>query len=466
MYQDVIEATEGVDYFFVSTDEVYFAGICEKCKLPFNAENRSLAWVEFANRAHKYLQQHNRRMLIWLEFPLLPEHVSKLPKDVINAIGPAYDWFEERLGYQVRQDYLAAQAAHGIEHLNYNSIQGGDYLFPDSFGSIAGQGILRRLYDKILAEADEPPLGVFGAAWDDAGLHNETFWLGWSTVAQYGWTAGTPALSQHISEFMNIYYGPNVVGMVEVYKGLGEQGGFFERSWDRVPGPLGPGYGGPRGKGIPDSTGFRRKHTLPQPALPHLPELEFARVYVGPYGDLVEKAREMLEKASVIEHRLQENMFRATHNSYNLEVFLAITDFARHHAEMLVAMKMIEDRLAAASSASNTYQPERALIALVDAQKIASRILQDRETTFQSLKATYEKSRYPKGRSLNGRDFYPVPDDVKAHWADRRPDLSFMIMPEENIGLESWRDQLRGIILSYAELNGLSSDQLAKELAP
>jgi len=43
LYQDVLDATQGVDYFHVSTDEVYYSGICEKCEWPYNPENRSLA---------------------------------------------------------------------------------------------------------------------------------------------------------------------------------------------------------------------------------------------------------------------------------------------------------------------------------------------------------------------------------------------------------------------------------------
>jgi hexosaminidase len=51
MYDDVIKATKGVNYLFVSTDEVYYAGICAKCQQPYNPENRSLKWVEFVRRA-------------------------------------------------------------------------------------------------------------------------------------------------------------------------------------------------------------------------------------------------------------------------------------------------------------------------------------------------------------------------------------------------------------------------------
>ncbi len=54
MYEDLIKATKGVDYFFVSTDEVYYAGKCDKCKAPYTPENRSLEWCDFANRARDF----------------------------------------------------------------------------------------------------------------------------------------------------------------------------------------------------------------------------------------------------------------------------------------------------------------------------------------------------------------------------------------------------------------------------
>ncbi|MCX6625928.1 MAG: beta-N-acetylhexosaminidase, partial [Acidobacteria bacterium] len=44
MYDDLIKATKGVDSFFVSTDGVYYAGKCDKCKAPYNPENSSLEW--------------------------------------------------------------------------------------------------------------------------------------------------------------------------------------------------------------------------------------------------------------------------------------------------------------------------------------------------------------------------------------------------------------------------------------
>ncbi|HRR27178.1 MAG TPA: hypothetical protein P5300_10820, partial [Acidobacteriota bacterium] len=70
----------------------------------------------------------------------------------------------------------------------------------------------------------------------------------------------------------------------------------------------------------------------------------------------------------------------------------------------------------------------------------------------------------PKGLSLPGKDFVHIMDDVKDHWADRRPDLTFMIAPEESIDLEGWMEKLSGIILDYAEANSLPVADISVEL--
>ena len=70
LYQDMIDATPGVDYFLASTDEIYFAGICGKCEDEFNDVNRSQAWVDFANRANEFISKRGRKVISWIEFPL------------------------------------------------------------------------------------------------------------------------------------------------------------------------------------------------------------------------------------------------------------------------------------------------------------------------------------------------------------------------------------------------------------
>ena len=102
MYKDVIEATKGVDYLHVSTDEVYYAGIDpEDQKVrPYNPENRSLWLVEFVNKARDFAAKFNRRIFVWVEMPVLPQHVEKLPADIIDGIvgNPDYVATEKKMG--------------------------------------------------------------------------------------------------------------------------------------------------------------------------------------------------------------------------------------------------------------------------------------------------------------------------------------------------------------------------------
>ena len=93
---------------------------------------------------------------------------------------------------------------------------------------------------------------------------------------------------------------------------------------------------------------------------------------------------------------------------------------------------------------------------MVDARDMVRAIITDLYATYERVKAVWEKSRYEKGRSLDGRDFVHVMDDVKDHRADRRPDLTYLIQHEEYIGLPDWVDGLQKVIRSYAAAHGVA----------
>jgi hexosaminidase len=447
MYDDLLKATKGVQYFHVSTDEVYYAGICPKCTRPYNPENRSLTWIDFANRAHQFLQDRGRKMLAWVEYPVLARHIRLLPRDLINGV------------MSDETEQLQAEKELGMRDLIYTSMQGDELLFPDNL-TVEGEqgpsrGRLEATFETLSRKAREGnPIGVYGAAWDDSGLHGETFWLGWATVAQYGWKPDTPSIEQHVAEFMSVFYGPSLTGMVELYRSLQAQARFFDRSWDRVVSKVrGPAYGNSEGKGI---GGTRHDRILPNPALPSLPGLDFKPVYdTGRYGQLVERARRLAVENDMLQHRIHENMAKAERNRYNLEVFLSLAEFTGHHNRLILGMKSTEDRLKAAREAALKSNAQRALEQLMAAHRQMSSLLQDRRTTYETLKAIWEKSRFPKGQEVNGRKFYHVMDDTKDHWADRRPDLTYMTAPEESMELEKWLTRLTSIATDYAKSHNL-----------
>ena len=410
MYDDVIKSTRGVDSFFVSTDEVYYAGICSKCTRPYNPENRSLAWVEFVQKAHDFLKQRGRQMLAWVEYPFLSQHTDLLPPDLIDGV----------LGHDLEE--IKAENQRGLRHLAYTSVQGAELLFPNYFlydnDRYLAKGHLESAFEEISVRArPAKPIGVFGAAWDDAGLHNETFWLGWATVAQNGWTPGLVSVTQTTTEFMDIFYGPNVTRMVEVYQALQRQARFFESSWDRVISRVrGPGYGNSDGKGIGTT---RYDYTLPRPSLPVLPGLDFTPVYnSGKYGKLVDSAKSAAIENDLLTHRIHENLRRADRNRYNLEVFLSLAELTGHKNHLILGMRSIEDRLQAARDAAQKASQAQALGELVAAYGTAKGVVAERRDVFGNLKTIWKKSRYPKGQEVNGKKFVHVLDDVKDHWAD------------------------------------------------
>jgi len=448
MYSDVIEATPGVDYLFVSTDEVYYAGIDPNAPRPYNPVNRSLTWVEFVQKAHEFLSTKGRRPLVWAEFPLLAEHVHMLPPDTIDGIMGGDDAFIE------------AENKRGIRQLAYVSMQGAEKVFPNYFAyqnrDQFDAGRLASAYDGTLRgkASKGNPIGTFSAAWDDAGLHNETFWLSWAVMGDYGWTPGTPDIAEAVAKFMYIYHGREARGMVEVYRALQEGARFWEDSWRRVRSTVrGPGYGSSRGKGIGTQ---RYDMTLPTPGVPTLPDLEVTRSFRPRCKAALAEAPEQLRKNDQLVHLLQENLARAKHNRYSLEVFLSLAYFQRHFIELLMGLDQAEGHLLQAKAAASSGRHGEAIGQLVRAHEIVVRLVEDLDRRYHALKRVFEKSRYPKGRSVDGREFVHIMDDVKDHFADRRADLSFMIAPEQSLDLPTWCKDLQKVINEYAQAHDVA----------
>lgn len=447
MYDDVIKATKGVKYLFASTDEVYYAGIEGTCR-PYNEENRSLAWIEFVKRAREHLAKQGRRMLIWDEYPLLAKHSDQMPPDVIAGV----------VG---EPEYIPAYKRLGVRSLAYVSMQGAEHLFPSSLtgeggrrGS-AGQGRLQGAFDSILngKHWQANAIGVFGAAWDDSGLHEETFWIGWSAVANWGWNPGVASPQQHAAEFMRIYYGPRTDGMIDIYRAMERQSRAWTRTWDQVPSKMrGSGYGNSYGKGVGTE---RRDLTLSAPGLPQLPDLSFRPVAGPKYARFVQDAHELSVDGDELVQRLYENIGRVDRNQYNLEVFLALAEFMNHHWRLLTAMQGAERAMEAAQAAAKNNNAEMAVGRLVGAYTSVERVRREGERLFANLTTTFEKSRYPKGQTVNGKKFFHVLDDTKDHFADRTVDLSYMMVPERQIGLDQWLKSLRGTLEEYAKQHGV-----------
>ncbi|HUU27785.1 MAG TPA: beta-N-acetylhexosaminidase [archaeon] len=455
LFQDLIDATPGVKYFHASMDEVYYAGICEKCKRPYNDENRSLTWLEYVLGMHRWLSERGRRMLVWVEYPLLPKHILELPPDIIDGV----------MGSD--PEFIRAEKGVGIRQLAYTSMQGVELLFPNYFPTTYnGEKTEGRLRDaeRTVREGLEmgaDPIGSFAAAWDASGLHEETFWLGWITVIQYAWTYQTPALEQSVADFMDFFYGHSSPEMVEIYKLLLEGARFFEDGWDRVTSKeRGPAYGNSRGKGI----GTRRIDlTLDTPPLPSADNLSLEPAFSRKYGKLLDEAARMKMENDRLIALLSRSITQVERNRYNLEVFLTIAYMERYFIKTMLELARAEESLLEAARADSGGDPAIAVAHLVEASARVKELLDWGDWMCKKFKDTWEKSRYPKGRSVGGKHFVHILNDTKDLLADRRPGLEYMIAPFERMELPGWRAGLVKTIKEYAARHNVPVQGLAGE---
>ena len=442
MYEDILEATPGVKYFLVSTDEVYYSGICETSGKPYNPENRSLKWLDFVKDAFEFLTARGREVIIWAEHPLLPEHVKLLPEGIIDGVGTG------------REVLIAVENECGVRQIGYASMQGEELLFPNYFNQADERHLTNRLvnaYEAIVRRRGEYArsnwIGTFAAAWGDAGLHNETFWLAWAAMAQNSWTGGAATVEQTIADFMDTFYGHQARGMVEVYHTLQGQARFWEDAMIRTPSRVrGPAYG----NHLEKRPITRTDRTLTTPALPEASSLAFEPAFTPVHAQAVAEAPERLLENDRLIALLHENLTHVRRNRHNLEVLLSLAHLVRHGIALLTALGEAEDLLTQAAQAATKGDHAAAADSLARAHHRVGEVIDDLYIVYGRLVKTWEKTHLPRNATVDGREFVHVMDDVKDHFADRRTDLSYMIAPAESIGLPDWRDALGKIIADYA----------------
>ncbi|MFO7670092.1 MAG: glycoside hydrolase family 20 zincin-like fold domain-containing protein [Bacteroidales bacterium] len=444
MYQDMIDATPGVDYFLVSTDEIYYAGICNKCEQEYNDQNRSQAWVDFVIRANEFMSERGRKMISWIEYPLIPEDIHKLPSSMIDGV----------MSEGKDQIWMIEENKAGIRQLNYNSIQGEEYLFPNYFPTIyrnaPTEGNLRStaVSGQNVLTLGANLMGSFTAAWDDAGLHNEVFWLGWATGIQYSWSIGKPSLEQSIADFMDSFYGYNSPDLVEAYRLIEDGARFYEDLWDNlISKERGPGYGNSYGKGIGTERYDPAFEILPTPGISN--EAAFTTRYASKIAEaaLVKRDNEKLINL------LMDGLSGVDRNRYNIEVMLSVATLEQYAIHTLLNWVKIEETLIEAYQAGEDHSI--VINRMVEAYKVADEIRKGEQAAGEELKAVWEKSRFEKCRSLDGKDFVHVLDDVKDHFADRRTGLEYMLAPFERMETEKWQGQLLVEIHQYAKTHGV-----------
>jgi hexosaminidase len=250
MFNDLISANRGVKYIHLSTDEAYYVGksaVEKKAAEAMGGNGKLLA--DFITRISDRLHENGRTVIFWGEYPLTLPDIEALPAHLVNG--------------EYNEDWASAFKNKGIRQLIYISTQGVEPLFPNYY----------RLKERLTSEASETPvksddeeqqpdaskgrvgemlktiqtdiragnsdfMGVIVAAWGDAGLHTETFWLGYAAGCSAAWNTDPVSADELSDRFFNSFYGPEAVKMKRVYQLLSTQAEFWRNSWRQVPSQL------------------------------------------------------------------------------------------------------------------------------------------------------------------------------------------------------------------------------------
>ena len=442
---ELVAATPGCRFFHLGTDEPYFLGEGPNCpcvaKLPRMGKGGIMA--EFiTTMATLVSQEFGREVMYWGERPMDAPDVVNLPPGTINAV-------------QQSEAMSATYRRRGIRELCYNSTQGMRPWFPDYWrvrsGHVfdgAGEGRLDEMTRKIRTDGhrENNVTGSLIAAWDDAGLHCETFLLGYVTASAVGWNPAAPSVDEAVACFMHQFYGPGARGMVDAYRRLDELADFWTSSWDRVPSRRGPAFM-PRWH-------QRTDLTLGVPNLPDADTLDHRPFWRQRYGELARRAGELEGRIERLIGLLGENLLCVERNRHSVEVLLSIGRMMRHHVMLLRTLWEAEGLLDEARQAWAQVRPSRAASLLRSAARRVRDCVRDRQQAFAALVTTWEKARLPKGAAVDGKSYVHIHDTTKDHFADRTADLSYLIGPELGLGLDGWADRLAQIAEQFASAHG------------
>lgn len=457
MYQDLLDANKGVKYFYLSTDEAYYVGMSDDAKHSEAAQMKELGsagkvLAEFLRKAGGYLHERGRTVVFWGEHPMKPADVPALPAFLVSGC--------------TNQDFDAAFKAHGIRQMFFVSTEGEERLFPDYAIAPAHQ-LLHK------PESDEPRvaqamtviqtdsarrnadlMGAIVAGWADSGLHPETFWLGYATIASAAWNPVGAQAQGAVADFHKLFYGPSARHMDRMYHLMSTQAQFWSDSWERIPSTSRKGVWG-NSHSIFNERRPARDETLPLPVVPRKIGQDLDSEWARSNARRLELAGKYRLENDELCAILHENLRNVEFNRYNLEVFLSIAALCRQNLDLLLDLERMNALIGAAHHAVNGGKPANIVADLDKALGIAREMLRARDVVFNDTVETWLKSWHPRVASANGRTFVHDVDDVKDHLPDRTVGMEYLILRQLLLPLGEWVAQLQAARNDFAKSHQL-----------
>lgn len=419
LWADAIKATPGSEYVHIGSDETFELGLCPQCREKTKEIGKSGLYHLFVGKSASHLQEAGRKVMVW-EKPMGWEVSDKekvLPqKGLILTEECAYETADlqyakkaKELGYPV----YAYDPNPGIEQLFL------PYFFRKDDSGRKISGSLENSYAYLTTHLGKGVYdGMIRTSWDDSGLPMQAWMLTFVVSAAYSWNAAAPSLPEFTKTFFKYRYGDEAVDIEKLFGLLNEGAYFYMESFERKVWAWGE---------------IGKTHL---PDLPRGDALEYDPFWNTQYAQQVKTAGLFLEKMNKAITITDQNLGRKIKNREDMEVFKTTLALIRHTALTWQDLSALEYEIKSAHN-QQFLSHEEAWRHLEKAEKVVKGQLARREKVFNELVAVWQRTELPKGMSTDNKKYFFEQDRAR-HFANRAPDMTYLIINEQQLDLEGY----------------------------
>jgi len=303
------------------------------------------------------------------------------------------------------------------------------YFYRDE-EDVKGIGCLEESYNVLRKAAVSGVYdGMIRTSWDDAGLHNQMWMLSFITSAAFSWNGNAMDFSEFKESYFKNYYGPQEENMEELFSLLNSGGYYYWNSFERKVwhwGEIGKTY---------------------MPDIPRGDAVEYDPYWNTLHGDMVKKSELELEKMNRAMAIIQANKTRGAKHPYDFELYESIVQLIRHTCMVYDDLSRVEESIKAANRLTFINR-DSTYMYLEQASQIVGNCIKRRTEVFNNLITVWEKTRLAKGMSVGERKYFFQQDRTR-HFANRKPDMTYLIYDEQKLDMEGWLEKLNIYMQKY-----------------
>lgn len=436
LWKEAIEATPGSEYIHIGSDETYELAACDECKAKANEIGKSGVYHLFVKKAAEHLQKLGRKVMVW-ERPMGWEESKSPVKNFDLAKGLVLTEFYR---YEVTDFRYSTKAKDlGYEVYVYDP---NPYVTPlfvpyffvkDKNNVITKNGSLEESH-KLLSLAATSGIfdGMINTSWDDDGLHNQMWMMSFINSAEYSWSGSNPSLPEFQEAFYKNYYGNSASNMGELFNLLNDGSFFYSWSLER---------------NVWHHGDVSKTHL---PDLPRGDAIEYDPFWNNEYKEKIAQSDDMLKKMNRALEIIHNNQLLEIRNRYDFELFRTAVELVKHTCLTYLDLSKLEYAVRAAHQ-NHFVSHKVALNNLIKARGIIEQSLKRRETIYKDILKTWGETRLEKGMSTESKEYFFEQDRAR-HFANRTPDMSYLIYDEQLLNLEGYLKQLNEYIDYYKNL--------------